>query len=66
MAKKENPCKGKKKGTKELVTCQYNNKVISQKKYIRLMRKIKGKKTSMADMSGVNYTLSGQASRGKE
>ncbi|MDK2773262.1 MAG: hypothetical protein KYX68_13725 [Flavobacterium sp.] len=66
MAKKENPCKGKKKGTKELVTCQYNNKVISQKKYIRLMRKIKGKKTSLADMSGVNYTLSGQASRGKE
>lgn len=66
MAKKENPCKGKKKGTKELVTCQYNNKVISQKKYIRLMRKIKGKKTSMADMSGVNYTLSGQALRGKE
>mgnify|MGYP003111193739 FL=1 len=66
MAKKENPCKGKKKGTKELVTCQYNNKVISQKKYIRLMRKIKGKKTSLADMSGMNYTLSGQASRGKE
>tara|TARA_R100000988_G_C4000288_1_gene168569 strand:+ start:638 stop:838 length:201 start_codon:yes stop_codon:yes gene_type:complete len=66
MAKKENPCKGKKKGTKELVTCQYNNKVISQKKYIRLMRKIKGKKTSLADMSGVNYTLSGQALRGKE
>tara|TARA_B110000003_G_scaffold276381_1_gene322560 strand:- start:5181 stop:5381 length:201 start_codon:yes stop_codon:yes gene_type:complete len=66
MAKKENPCKGKKKGTKELVTCQYNNKVISQKKYIRLMRKITGKTTSLADMSGMNYTLSGQASRGKE
>ena len=40
MAKKENPCKGKKKGTKELLTCQYKNNVISQKKYIRKMRMI--------------------------
>jgi hypothetical protein len=64
--KKENPCKGKKKGTKELITCQYDNKAISQKKYIRLMRKITGNKTSMADKSGINYTITGQALRGKE
>ena len=66
MAKKENPCKGKKKGSKELLTCQYKNNVISQKKYIRKMRKITGKKQSLADMSGINYTISGQALRGKK
>ena len=66
MSKKENTCKGKKKGTKALLTCQYKNNQISQKKYIRKMRKITGKKQSLADMSGINYTISGQALRGKK
>jgi len=45
MSKKENPCKGKKKGTKALLTCQYKNKQISQKKYIRKMNLYSFQKT---------------------
>jgi len=63
MAKKKNPCKGK--DGKVLLKCQYDNKVISQKKYIRKMRKFSGKKMSLAEKSGLDYTLGGLSSRGK-
>tara|TARA_Y100001937_G_scaffold26150_1_gene37503 strand:+ start:2950 stop:3201 length:252 start_codon:yes stop_codon:yes gene_type:complete len=42
LTKKDNPCKGKKGKAK--LSCQYENKQLSQKAYIRKLRKLTGQK----------------------
>jgi len=52
---KKNPCKKLKSGTKEKIQCQYDNKLISQKNFLRKIRKFTGKKKGLTNTTSYEY-----------